>query len=683
MSSKIYWASEDKDKLHTSIVKKIQDYYSFMMSSNRMNLWKRSYEYYNRGSVKSGRIIKAGQHGEFSLMDVNQYRSLLQGLLTLTCQQRPALEPRATNTDTESVAQTKLAHGLLEYYMREKRVERFLKQSVEHALVFAEGFIGVEWDASGGKEYGVNPETNTMIFEGDLRFTNYSPDQVIRDYTKSSPNHHDWYITQKFENRYMLAAEYPELADKILASPTKSDTSNTYRYSYVVTNESDDVPVYTFWHRKCAVMPNGRMTTILENNVTLTDGPLPYRHIPVYRIAPDSQMGSPFGYTIGWDLLPLQEAINSLYSTVVTNQSTFGVQNIACPKGSNIQVASLAGGLNLVEFDQKLGPPVPLNLTSTPPEIFNFINKLETTMETLSGVNAVARGNVQQVPNLKSGNALALVQSMAIQFNSGLIQSYTELLEDIGTAMINTLKDYAQVPRVAMIAGKTNKSYMKEFSGKDLNLIQRVVVDSASPLGQTAAGKLEIATNLLQSGLIETPDQYIQVMTTGKLEPMIEGKQSELYCIKSENEALSNTNMQTSMKVQAIFSDNHALHIMEHKNVLSSVEARQDPQIVNAVLAHMQEHIQLLETVDPKLMQLMHQQPLPPDMPPNAGPMGPPSNPNGPVPQANIGKMGPGAAPVMQNQPQAPQQRPIQMPKNPMTGNPGGPQNNGGLGPRQ
>src|SRR5690606_13663300 len=107
------------------------------------------------------------------------------------------------------------------------------------------------------------------------------------------------------------------------------------------------------------------------------------------------------------------------------------------------------------------------NLTQTPPEIFNFMTQIERLMETISGVNSVARGNPEA--SLKSGAALALVQSMAIQFSQNLQRAYAQLIEDLGTSTINILKDFAAVPRVAAIAGKSNRPMMREFVGDDLN----------------------------------------------------------------------------------------------------------------------------------------------------------------------------------------------------------------------
>lgn len=168
---------------------------------------------------------------------------------------------------------------------------------------------------------------------------------------------------------------------------------------------------------------------MLDSDLVLIDTPMPYRKLPVYRISAGDIMGTPYGYSDLFDVLPLQDAINSLYSTILTNQNAFGVQNVLVPRGSDVNEENLGGALNILSYNAQFGKPEALNLTQTPAEIFNFVEKLERTAETLSGVNSVARGNPES--SLKSGNALALVQSMALQYMSGLQQSYVKMVEDV------------------------------------------------------------------------------------------------------------------------------------------------------------------------------------------------------------------------------------------------------------
>jgi hypothetical protein len=327
--------------------------------------------------------------------------------------------------------------------------------------------------------------------------------------------------------------------------------------------------------------------------------------LPVFRISPSDSLGTPYGYTTIFDLLPLQDALNSLFSTILSNQSAFGVQNIIVPRGSDINPMQLAGGLNVIEYNQQAGKPESLNLTDTPAEIFKFAELISQQMEVLSGVNSVSRG--QPDPNLKSGAALALIQSMAIQFASGLQHSYVQLIEDVGSSLISMLRDFASVPRVAAIVGKSNRTFMKEFKGDDLANVNRVIVDVGNPLARTTAGRLEIAQQLLQMGLIKDPAQFLTVLNTGRLDVTYEGEQTELMLIRKENEK-----MISGQAVTAIWIDEHKEHILEHKAVLADPDLRNDPEVVNLVLTHIQEHLDHLEQAKPESLMVLGQQPIAP-----------------------------------------------------------------------
>lgn len=656
----VYWATLDKDEIACELSKHVDLWYENLGASGIFRKMRKSYAaYYGYNSTGSGHtsseIIKSGEQGELSLIKANHFRNLLQHLLVMTTSSRPAMEARAINTDYRSLAQTILANGILDYYMREKRLERYLKLAVEYALVFGEGYVRMEWDTTEGDEYNVDPETNKITFTGDIAYSVLNPLDVIKDVFRTDNNDHDWLMVRHFKNRYELIAKYPELKEDLLKAKTKDEMDMTFDYKFKTDGEmrSDLIPVYEFYHRISDALPNGRQVVYVTKEAVLYDGPLPYKEIPVYRIAPGDFIGTPHGYTVAFDLLSLQETLDGLYSIIVTNQSTFGVQNLIIPQGHNISYSALPGGLNIIEYDPSTGgKPEALNLTKTPPEIFQFVDKLEAVMETISGVNSVARGNPEA--NLRSGNALALIQSMAIQFNSGLQQSYAQLLEDVGTATLATLRNFAATPRVAMIVGKNDRSYMREFIGDDLDKVSRVVVDMGNPLSKTTAGKLEMANNLLQQGIIKNAQDYILVMKTGNLDMMLEGEVSELSNIRAENEDLAE-----GRPVQALNIDEHVLHIKEHKSVISSPDARKNPQIVQSVLAHIQQHIDLLKTADPNLLNILGQPSLAP--PPAPGQPGPTSGPGqlpgsgGPSP-AEGGPQGPGGPklPSPGNGPQGP-----------------------------
>lgn len=611
----IYFAAKDANETASVLISRSEQWFQSLDTSGYLlklqTMWAAYHGAFYQDDGDSHSIVFSGEQGELVEIGVNHLRNLAQHMLNMITSTRPAMQARSINTDYKSTIQTKLANGLLDYYMRDHRLEEYLKTAVEYAIVFGSGYVKIEWNSMAGEVFEVDDETGAEIREGDLDFSNLSPFDVMFD-TNREDRKHDWVLTRSFKNRFDLAAKYPELREKILALPTKSQLMQFTAFGYHY-DETDLIPVYEFYHKRTESMSEGRYLLYLSDDCVLLDSAMPYRNLPVYSIAPSYYLGTPYGYTPMFDILSLQDAVNSLYSTVLSNQTAFGVQNVIVPIGSNISVSSLSGGMNIIEANEANGAVRPLNLTQTPKEVFDFIQMLEKVMETISGVNAVARGNPD--PSLHSGNALALIQSMTLQFMSGLQQNYVMTVEDLGTGIINILKDHASIPRIKNIVGKTNRSYIAEFVGDDLDSVNRVVVDIGNPLARTTAGKVEMAEQLLQMKLITNVQDYFSVLNTGQLDNMTDDITSQLNNIKSENERLVD-----GKPIMAIFTDDHMLHIKEHSAVLNDPELRMDPALVGRVSAHINEHLNLLRTTDADTLRILGQQPL---GPPGGSPVNP------------------------------------------------------------
>jgi hypothetical protein len=340
----------------------------------------------------------------------------------------------------------------------------------------------------------------------------------------------------------------------------------------------------------------------VSDDVILMDMDLQYREVPIFRIAPNNIMGTPYGYSPMFDIFPIQEGINTMASMIMTNNNAFGVQNIWVPRNSGINLVSLGGAMNVIESDQK---PEPIQLTASSPEAYKWLDFLIQSSEVISGVSSVTRG--QPEASLESGAALALVQSMSLQFISGLQQSYIRLIEEVGTSLIQILKDYSTTPKVVAIVGKNNRSLLKEFTGESVSAINRVVVDVGNPLSRTIAGRVEIANNMMQMQVIKNPQDYFTVLETGRLDSMFEGEKQENLNIQRENEKFLEGEVPLVSPL-----DSHSIHIMEHRSVLSDPDLRNDPKLVNAVMNHIAEHMRMLRETDPDLLAMVGQQALPP-----------------------------------------------------------------------
>jgi hypothetical protein len=602
-NDKIYFAAEqDPIEFARKAIERVERFDKHCKSTGMLYKWRKAWRAYHNMSMKSNNqslfssheLQPAGEQGELTTLRVNQLRNMVQHVLNLTTSNRPAFDARPINSDLKSQAQSILGNQLLEFYLREKRLEVLFRQAVEHALVLNEGTIAISWNPDVGEVYEVD-EQGAPVKEGDIQFEMVMANNRIRDVDGGK----DWVIIRKKVNKWALAQRYPEWAEKIIASDLDNELNYLNPYNQNKT-ESDLIDIYVFYHNKTDALPTGKMAVFLSNEAVLSFGDLPYSQIPVYTIMPSEIPDSIFGYTPTFDALPLQEAINILSSTALTNQKAFGVSNIWTQDGSNFSLDELSSGMNLITSAVK---PEVLSLTATPAEVFEFRQQLIQEMQQIMGINSTVRG---EPPTGASGTLSALLVSTAVSFNSGLQQSYNQLLEDVGTNTLAMLRDYAKTKRVVSILGINEKSWSKEFVGDDLNQINRVHVEQASAMSRTSAGRIEIANQLLQTGLIKDAEQYLMVVNTGKLEPLVEAQTNNLLLVRAENEMLKNGQLPV-----ALMTDPPELHITEHLSVLSTPESRQDPAIIQATLQHVQEHLNLWRSADPAILMLLKSQPAP------------------------------------------------------------------------
>ena len=611
-----YWASlEDHKELLSHLDNKIRDYYDDLRSTGLLSVYERSFRAYYGGRVGSSslntplfegsRLGQGGKQGEKTRIKANHFRNLIRHLYQLATSQKPQVQARASNSDYKSQSQTILGNGLIDYYWREKQVGPAVRESVEVMLMYAEAFIHAPWDPNAGETIAVDPMTQRPIYEGDQQYSVHGPMDVIRDSTRKADRGSAWKIIRSQENKWDLVAKYPELRDLILETEQESDDSDQIPSFQLRSGSTlppeDYVDQFIFYHAKTDAMPQGRLVIFLRDLV-LFDGPLPYREVPVFRLCAEPLHDTIYGYTIAWDLLGIQEGIDELHTILMSNNKTFGAQNIWIKDTDKLQTSALGGGMKLFKSEE---PPTPIQLTKSAPESYTYLDKLEHTAELLSGISSTVRGNPES--NLKSGNALALVVSQSIQFSSSLEDALNKVVEEVGTALITNLRDFSRTKRVANIIGESQRPFAKEFTSDDLSEINRVVVEQVNPLAKTIAGRAEIANNLLQQGLIADPQQYMMVLSTGQLDPVMEGPQAEMLTIRAENEELRN-----GKKVQAVMTENHALHIREHRIVINSPESKKNPQLLADALEHIQEHLDLWRSADPALLMITGQQPPPP-----------------------------------------------------------------------
>ena len=636
-----YWINEqDPDKLADHARDRVDDFIEKMKKARFWSNASRNWNYYHglftgKGLSASDAAIEVlGRDGQLRQISLNHFHELIGHMLNLITQNRPAFETEATRTDHDAIKNAELGDAVVNDYLQDKGLEKRFKRCVEHALVMQMGFIFCPWDWNIGKTIAMDQQDQgaygepKAIKEGDFSFYNPSIFDVVWDYTCDDWERIQWVVVRTFENKFDLAAravdeeERKRIMELDDFDAKEEDDGSPQRqainYFGMEGEYSDLVPVWHVYHKDCDACPGGRHFKFTSDDRVI--GPvekMPYTRLPIFRITPEEFLLTSFGYSRANDLQAPQEALNAEMSTILTNHNAAGIQAIWVPTGCELDEHMVGEGVLIVEGGQI--PPQGVNFAKTPKEFFNFRDVLSQSMEQLSGVNSVARG--QPEASLRTGEALKVLDSKAVQAGTSLLQSYYDCIEEVGTFLLQHLPVFmnGNDERTVRMVGRNNRAYAKTFQKQSLDNISNVRVQAGNALSKTVSGRLAIADKLLEHGFVRSQEQYLTVLNTGQLKPLVESDQSELDLIRDENERLD-----IGQPCYADPTDNHVLHIREHKSIINKVERREDPAIVGAVSAHILEHISLLDQIPISRIQMAlgYQIPYPPfatEPPPEGG----------------------------------------------------------------
>ena len=674
-----YWAAAPLAELPEIVRERSMAFRERLDGDGRMDLWRRlERTYYGldaEGQWRSSAAVTfGGDSGENVMVRVNEFRSIVRAIAAIVTAERPAFIAQAMSGNAASLDAAPLCEGLVSSYYETKGLEDIAQETARYACILGEGFTHLRWDPFAGRAYttterpvyeggepvvdveereSVDPMTGEVVRErvevprmepwiereGDIVPESLSPLQVVRDLDATTDP--VWALVAHRADVWTLAARYPELRERILAQrgaplwPRRIWVSGPEE---VVADalSGDVVTVWCLYHLPTDAVPKGRYALVC-GDVVLYDGPFTMRALPVIPLIPERQHDTASGDTPVADLLCLQEVYDMCWSALLTPIDALGVQNVSVPEGQDIDVEMISRGLQLLKYQPMPGmpnggKPEPLLLLRTPEELWKLVELIPQVMQRISGINSVTRGAPDS--NIKAGNYAALISAQAQQYHGPLARGVLRHHEQIGTMILETLRTYATTKRVAEIGGLDRQTAVREFVGSDLT-IERVSLDMANPLTRQMAGRLEVAQLLLaQPGMIQSPEQFLQLLATGRIEPMYRAQQSQLSLIKRENERLAD-----GKEPPVALVDRHDLHIAEHAAVINDPDLRaRRPDVMQAVLNHLMEHVAQAATIhQTPALALATGQRIPPQM---AGPMPPPGP--APVPE---GGPSPGSLP--------------------------------------
>lgn len=677
-TSRTYFAARNKRDIGSHLIGKLKDCNTLVGKYGVREEEQNAYRHYYGRELGIGITTGAqrdGAQGEVLRARVNLARSLAKALLAIVTGAKMTWRPMARNGEVTAQKANTTAKHLLEDYWKNRGLDRVVSTWTEQAIALAQGFVFPEWDRMTGPTYAALE--NRLVKQGDITFHNVLPWDVFKDEKRKSAENLDWRFLRVEKNRWDLAKVYHQLSD---GKPSLDAILSATDPLGDGGGKDDDVAnVYYFFHRPTPSLPVGREIIFLNEQCILFDSKLTYDEVPVYRLAADEMFGTPHGWSQFWDTLGVQELLDGAHEAVANNITTLGNTQIAIEQGTEERPDLNASGVSVWRYPKGGNEPRGINLAKNPPEAFNYLEQLPAWQRQMMGLNDVALGQPQTAQ--MNAQAFAVLASMAVQQASPLQAALVRAVSALGTGVLKTIRKRVTTERKLQITGSSSKHLFSEesYTGKDIEPVERCVVEVGNPQEQSPTGRTLILQDLMKiMGAKMTPEDYFQVLDTGRLDPVVRAMRDEKLLIQQEYEDLSQ-----AINPPVHTFQNHPLHFRENAGVLHNPEALRNPSVVKAVQAHCDEHyvefFGLPPGTDPRMdpMYLDRIRLLLGQEPPGvATPPPPPSD----VPPDEGGEGGaPPAAPSEGSAPPLPP--PPGMPPNPMTGAEFNPTDGGGVVP--
>lgn len=594
-NEKYWWAEEDPKK----VVQKLQNSDGDVVGNTAMQeAWARNIQAYFSNIIRAENwdtsLNFGGTQGELVEMMVPMARSLIRQLVSIVTKQRLSFSVLSETGKQGTLETARLGSALCKQIIRDQQLDIIYENMYEHSLLTGMGFFYTQWRTDKG-EYFTTDANGQDHYNGDLEISAPTVWDMKFDASIPDPKCWHWAEVRTIHNRWDLIAQFPDLADELKKVPSILESQNRFMASIEASpSDADNIYVWAAYHKPSPSLPDGRMVVYASEEAILVNDINHYGCIPIYVCRAEPIPGSSYGYPFISSLLPLQEMLDNTISSIATNNSQFGVQNVSVARGSGV-TSEMINGMNFLSYTPTSdghGRPEALQLTQSAPEAWKFIDVLKSMLLDQSMINSALRGDPPT--GVTSGAAIATLTTTALEAVASSSKAARDCLRRTMLGSFGVYQRFASVERELIIGDTGNQVSTGKFMGKDLDAIKDITIVENNPMMQTQAGRDENAKEAMATGLVTDLKAYFAIKEGAPTSVLYENELTEEDLVKRENEAMIN-----GEPVLALNTDDHAYHIMIHAIPLKDPRVRFSGEKNKAILAHMLEHYQMAQQVDP------------------------------------------------------------------------------------
>lgn len=628
-----YWATLPARDLADEMITRIN---RFSDSAEAYALWARwgrmlrlSYGFDPDNNGLTWKPVITGSAGQIVRVRLNALLRYKRAAHVMVIAQRPAPQARPSAYDSSATESVPVANALCDQQIGKGGGEKSMQLANWYAQDYGAGWVSARWDELAGRKVPVaaqeaeepeemmqgpgaddtpmhelaegepmedeEPQTEP---EGDVVIQTHRPDCVVFDVALDETGKHQWLMLATQRNRYELAqeleqrltavgrgAEAEQLRRHVISAESKTRLDQQrvsllrVRYGDDWTQSADLVWVYELFHIATPLMPEGRYAMLCDGQI-LADGPNLYSELPVYEHCALRISGTKWGYSHFFDLMGPQQVADAHITAATTTAENCGIPGVWIqPGGDQGGNASVVAGMRIIK---SMVAPQPIEFSGDAPmKLTQSHAYMLEQMMMLSGITDAAMGDTSSA---NSGKQAAMAQAAAMQNVTDYSSSYVSCYEAVFNGVIKRYRAFSSTTRIVQIAGRGRKWQAKRFTAKTLEGVDGIDVQMGASIMRTTAGVVDTANMLLEAQMISR-EEYMAMITNGRLEPAFDGPQRHEALIERENEMLMDGQVP-----EVAPTDNPIQHILRHRAVLDDPETRLDEAVVKATMEHLDAH---------------------------------------------------------------------------------------------
>lgn len=403
---------------------------------------------------------------------IQKMRPLIDGVVGKLTQVSPdAYAIPLSDTERDRFASDE-ANIICQHFNRKFRRETQLKERVRWACVCGTSYLKIYWDAKGTQVVPFfNMETGQIdgykqMNVGDIREEILPAFDVYVDPTAKRDADVRYIIHASVRPLSWFVDNYGE-AGKAVSADALSGASSSYIDAYLeggngsgngwvppstarlgqIESRKKAAVVYEYWEKPNDQYPRGRYV-VSTNTALLYAGDWPYEKKDEFPFVPlrwQPRAGTVYGYSLGFDLCPLQQTYNRIYSRMLEqfeNQKDYVLVQKLSGIGADAfnnqsdDVEDASRIYRKIYYNQATAPPAIVRAPGIGADLFPMLQMLEKDMMDIAGLHDVSQGMAQAGTPAESVRLLQRADNTQHSFIRSDIEISNARIKEWETALV-------------------------------------------------------------------------------------------------------------------------------------------------------------------------------------------------------------------------------------------------------